>query len=209
MAEHVPFLPGLSPVSGKPLLVAFDGGRLTSDAGVLVLAEIERKLGVADRLARCMEDPRAPERVRHGLAEMIRFRALMIAAGYADANDCDVLRADPAFKLAVGRLPESREELCSQPTMSRLENLPGATALKRMMAAMLDIDDTEDRVHGGQQLARERAGKDASPTVAIVDSQSVKSAEKGARASIRRGTMRASRSKARSGTSWSTRSASC
>ena len=65
--------PGLSPVGGKPLLVTFDGGRLTSDAGVLVLAEIERKLGVADRLARCIEDPRAPERVRHGLAEMIRF----------------------------------------------------------------------------------------------------------------------------------------
>ena len=97
MAEHVPFLPGLSPVGGKPLLVAFDGGRLTSDAGVLVLAEIERRLGVADRLARCIEDPRAPERVRHGLAEMIRFRALMIAAGYADANDCDALRADPAI----------------------------------------------------------------------------------------------------------------
>src|SRR6186713_485321 len=159
MEEHVPFLPCLSPFSGKPLLVTFDGGRLTSDAGVLVLAEIERKLGVADRLARCIEDPRAPERVRHGLAEMIRFRALMIAAGYADASDCDALRADPAFKLAVGRLPESGEEPCSQPTMSRLENLPGPTALKRMMAAMvglfcdsfdkvprrivLDIDDTE------------------------------------------------------------------
>jgi hypothetical protein len=177
MAEHVPFLPGLSPVSGKPLLVAFDGGRLTSDAGVLVLAEIERKLGVADRLARCIEDPRAPERVRHRLAEMIRFRTLMIAAGYADANDCDALRADPAFKLAVGRLPESGQDLCSQPTMSRLENLPGATALKRMMAAMvglfcdsfgevprrivLDIDDTEDRVHGGQQLALFHAHHDS------------------------------------------------
>ena len=124
---------------------------------------------MAERLARCIEDPRAPERVRHGLAEMIRFRALLIAAGYADANDCDALRADPAFKLAVGRLPESGEDLCSQPTMCRLENLPGPTALKRMMAAMvelfcdsfaevprrivLDIDDTGDRVHGQQQLA--------------------------------------------------------
>src|SRR5215212_3170626 len=71
--------------------------------------------------------------------------------------------------MAVGRLPESGADLCSQPTISRLENLPGATALKRMMAAMvelfcdsfdqvprrilLDIDDTEDRVHGGQQLS--------------------------------------------------------
>jgi hypothetical protein len=100
---------------------------------------------------------------------MIRFRALLIAAGYEDANDCDALRADPAFKMAVGRLPENGAELCSQPTMCRLENLPGPIALKRMMAAMielfcdsfedvprrivLDIDDTEDRVHGAQQLS--------------------------------------------------------
>jgi len=107
--------------------------------------------------------------VQHGLAEMIRYRALLIAAGYEDANDCDALRADPAFKMALGRLPERGAELCSQPTMCRLENLPGPTALKRMMMAMialfcdsfaqvprrivLDIDDTEDRVHGGQQLA--------------------------------------------------------
>ena len=71
MAENAPFLPGLSPVGGKPVHVAFDGGRLTSDAGVLLLAEIERLLGIAERLARCLTDPRAPERVRHTLAEMI------------------------------------------------------------------------------------------------------------------------------------------
>jgi len=53
---------------------------------------------------------------------MIRFRALLIAAGYPDANDSDALRADPAFKMAVGRLPESGAGLCSQPTISRLEN---------------------------------------------------------------------------------------
>jgi hypothetical protein len=119
MVEHASFLLGLSPIGGKPVHVASDGGRLTSDAGVLVLAEIERRLGLAERLARCSEDPRAPERVRHGLAEMIRFRALMIAAGYADANDCDALRGDPAFKLAVGRLPESGQDLGSQPTIAR------------------------------------------------------------------------------------------
>jgi hypothetical protein len=169
MAEHAPFLPGLSPVRGKPVHVAFDGGRLTSDAGVLLLAEIERRLGLAERLARCLADPRSPDRVRHTLAEMIRFRVLLIAAGYPDANDCDALRLDPAFKMAVGRLPESGSDLCSQPTMCRLENLPGPTALKRMMAAMvelfcdsfervpdrivLDIDDTCDPAHGGQQLA--------------------------------------------------------
>ncbi|MBP2233316.1 hypothetical protein J2847_006653, partial [Azospirillum agricola] len=75
--------------------------------------------GGFERLARCIEDPRAPERIRHTLAEMIRFRALLIAAGYPDANDCDTLRSDPAFKMAVGRLPESGADLCSQPTISR------------------------------------------------------------------------------------------
>jgi hypothetical protein len=169
MADDAPFLPGLSPVAGKPVHLSFDAGRLTSDGGVLMLAEIERRLGIADRLARCIEDPRAPDRVEHGLAEMIRFRALLIAAGYEDGSDCDELRADPAFKLAVGRRPESDADLCSQPTISRLENLPGPVALKRMMAGMvelfcdsfaevprrivLDIDDTEDRVHGRQQLS--------------------------------------------------------
>jgi hypothetical protein len=159
----------LSPVAGKPVQITFDAGRLTSDGGVLILAEIERHLEIAERLARCIEDPRASERVQHGLAEMIRFRALLIAAGYEDANDCDAWRADPAFKMAVGRLPETGADLCSQPTMCRLENLAGPIALKRMMAAMielfcdsfedvprrivLDIDDTEDRVHGGQQLS--------------------------------------------------------
>ena len=71
-----------SPVAGKAMRAAFDGGRLTSDAGVLVLADIERRLGIAERLARCIEDPRSPERVHHTLAEMIRFRVLLIAAGY-------------------------------------------------------------------------------------------------------------------------------
>ena len=123
------------------------------------------------------------ERVQHGLAEMIRFRALLIAAGYEDANDCDALRADPVFKMAVGRLPERGTDLCSQPTMCRLENLPGPIALKRMMAAMvelfcdsfedvprrivLDIDDTEDRVHGGQQLALFHAHYDSRGSLPI------------------------------------------
>jgi hypothetical protein len=169
MNDSTGILPGLPSVNGKPVHVAFDGGRMTSDSGILLLAAIERRLGIAERLAGCIEDRRAPERVRHGLAEMIRYRALLIAAGYPDGNDCDALKSDPAFKMAVGRLPESGADLCSQPTISRLENLPGPVALKRMMAAMvelfcdsfvqvprrivLDIDDTEDRVHGGQQLA--------------------------------------------------------
>ena len=74
-------------VAGKTVRAAFDGGRLTSDTGVLLLAEIERRLKIAERLAHCLADPRSPERVHHTLAEMIRFRVLLIAAGYPDAND--------------------------------------------------------------------------------------------------------------------------
>ena len=71
-------------------------------------------MGIAERFARCIEDPRAPDQIRHGLADpnaarsikLIRFRALAIAAGYPDANGCDLLRRDPAFKMAVGRVLE-------------------------------------------------------------------------------------------------------
>jgi hypothetical protein len=169
MEENNPSFPGMPPICGKPVHITFDGGQLTSDAGVLILAELDRRLRISERLAGCLEDRRDPERVRHSFAEMIRFRTLMIAAGYPDANDCDSLRSDPAFKMAVDRLPESGADLCSQPTISRLENLPGPVALKRMMAAMidlfcdsfaeiprrivLDIDDTEDKAHGAQQLS--------------------------------------------------------
>src|SRR5882672_386760 len=115
MVDVTPFLPGLSPVQGKAVVARFDGGRLSSEGGLLALREIESRLGLADRLAACMKDPRAPERVVHRLAEIIRFRMLMIAAGYEDGNDADSLRADPMFKLALDRLP-SDEELCSKST---------------------------------------------------------------------------------------------
>ena len=80
---------------------------------------------------------------------MIRFRALLIAAAIPTATTATALRPDPAFKMAVGRLPESGPDLCSQPTISRLENLPGPTALKRMMAAMVELFcDSFDQVPG-------------------------------------------------------------
>ncbi len=160
-------LPGLSPVCGKSIVARFDGGHLSSDAGVLVLREIEQRLGVAERLAACIDDPRAQAQVLHGLAEMIRFRMLMIASGYEDGNDATALRSDPAFKLAQNALP-SGPNLASQPTLSRLENWPDLRALLRMGRALIDLycasyarvpkrivldfDDTFDAVHGGQQL---------------------------------------------------------
>ena len=159
----------LPAVARKKVSVAFDGGMLSSDSGVLLLREVERRLGIAARLAACLKDQRAPERIEHTLEEMLRLRMFAIAAGYEDANDCNKLRDDPVFKMAVGRAPESGEALCSQPTMSRLENGPSKIEIARLMGAMvdqfcasygrapasiiLDIDDTFDAVHGRQQLS--------------------------------------------------------
>jgi len=78
---------------------------------VLVLREVERRLAVADRQAACIADDRQPGRVRHSLADMIRFRLLMIACGYEDAIDADNLGGDPAFKMALGRLPSAADLL--------------------------------------------------------------------------------------------------
>lgn len=160
-------LSGLSPVSGKAVIARFDGGLLSSDGGVLLLREAEHRLRVAGRLASCLRDPRNPDLVTHTLADIIRFRLLMIGAGYEDGNDASSLRSDPVFKMAQGVAPSERE-LASQSTISRFENLPDARALLRMGRAMvdlycesfqrvperitLDIDDTFDAVHGGQQL---------------------------------------------------------
>jgi hypothetical protein len=167
MVDPTPPLPGLSPAAGQEVVARFDGGRLSSDGGMLVLGEIERRLKVAERLAACIEDPRSPARIVHRLADIIRFRLLLIAAGYEDGNDADALRRDPVFKMALERPPSGRA-LCSQSTISRLENRPNVRALLRMGRAMadlycasfrhvpgrivLDIDDTFDAVHGGQQL---------------------------------------------------------
>jgi hypothetical protein len=145
----------------------YDSPHRSSDGGLLALREVELRLGTATRLAGCISDSRAPGRVQHGLDDIIRTRMLMISSGYEDGNDADRLRGDPMFKLAMGRLPEDGD-LCSQPTISRLENLPDARALVPMGRAMidhycasfrqvpkhitLDIDDTFDAVHGGQQL---------------------------------------------------------
>ena len=156
-------------VGRKPVTAAFDGGRLTSDGGVMLLAMADRRLGIAERLARCFPDRRDPLRITHTLADMVRARILAIACGYEDADDLDALRVDPAFKLACGRLPDTGANLCSQPTLSRLENAPSLKDAIRLTWALvdqwmasyerepasviLDIDDTCDVVHGHQQLS--------------------------------------------------------
>jgi hypothetical protein len=156
-------------VSRKKVTAAFDGGRLTSDGGVMLLALADRRVGVAEKLSCVFPEWRDPSRIVHSLADMIRARIFAIACGYEDGNDLDRLRNDPAFKLACGRLPDTDRDLCSQPTLSRLENAPCLREAIRLSYALvdlwmdsyerapstvtLDIDDTVDVVHGRQQLS--------------------------------------------------------
>ena len=156
-------------VHAKKITAAFDGGRLTSNGGVMLLAMAERRLGLADKLARVFPDRRNPTRVVHSLVDMFRARMFAICCGYEDADDLDHLRSDPAFKLACGRLPDTGRDLCSQPTLSCLENAPHLRDVIRLTYTLvdawmdsyprepasvtLDIDDTCDVVHGHQQLS--------------------------------------------------------
>jgi Transposase DDE domain group 1 len=159
----------LPTIARKRVSAAFDGGRITSDGGVMLLAQAERRLRIADRLAGVIPDGRDASRVTHLLPDILRARIFAIACGYEDADDLDRLRFDPALKLACGRLPDSGRDLCSQPTVSRWENAPSLRDLIRLMGVMvdlyctsyktppeavtLDIDDTVDVVHGHQQLS--------------------------------------------------------
>jgi hypothetical protein len=92
-------LPWFPAVRGKKLTAGFDGGRLSSNGGVMLIAQAARRMRIAEKLA-AVPDPRDPARVVHPLAEILLARILAIACGYEDADDLDSLRTDPAFKLA-------------------------------------------------------------------------------------------------------------
>jgi hypothetical protein len=156
-------------VCGKKVEADFEGGDVTSDGGTLVLRDLDRQIGLIDRMVAAMVDRRHPSYVNHSLQDLLRQRIYQIACGYEDANDCDQLRCDPGFKVACDRLPISGPDLASQPTMTRLENRVRRTDLYRMARALvdvfiasyeeppeallLDIDDTDDPTHGAQQLS--------------------------------------------------------
>jgi hypothetical protein len=160
----------LAPVGNKAVALDFDGGRLSSDAGLVLLKDINDQLGLTRHLAAVLSDPRDPRRINFTLEDLIKQRVFQIAAGYEDANDANTLREDPIFKLMLDRLPETGAPLASQPTISRFENRISRTELYRMALVLLnqfiasyaappkvivlDVDDTEDPVHGQQEQAR-------------------------------------------------------
>ena len=169
MTEGRSFLPGLSPVGTKSLTAAQDAGNLTSNGGLIVLREAARRLGVAAVVAAPLPDARNPLLITHTYSAMVTARMMCIAAGYEDADDLDALRRDPALLIACNRAPEGGHDIPSQPTISRIENVADVKSLYRIgigfidlfcrsysrapASITLDIDDTDDMVHGQQELA--------------------------------------------------------
>jgi hypothetical protein len=154
----------------KQIIGSFDGGEISSDGGLMLVAEADRRLGLTARLARQLPDPRDPSRVQQPWPLVLAQRVYQIALGYEDCNDADDLRHDPVLKTALGRLPVTGRSLASQPTLSRFENTPSRTQLYRMAQALtetvleqyagtkvcqiiLDFDATDDPTHGQQQFA--------------------------------------------------------
>ena len=158
-----------SDVENKPVMVDFNGGHLTSDAGILLLREVEQQIGIIRELSSVIYDPRDSRYVNHPVVDLMMQRISQIACGYEDANDCDSLRNEPIFKMFANRSPETGDALASQPTMSRFENSVSRTNLYRLARVFVenfiasydkepeiivaDFDDTADEVYGDQQLA--------------------------------------------------------
>jgi hypothetical protein len=152
----------------KPVQVDFNGGNLSSDGGLLLVAKLDQQIGLTERVAACIQDARLPERVRHPLLALIRQRVYQITAGYEDCNDATTLRSDPALKVAVGRCPQTDPDLASQPTLSRLEQMVteaecdaiNAVLLDHFLSCprkpprevVLDFDPSEDQTHGQQEF---------------------------------------------------------
>jgi hypothetical protein len=152
----------------RALVADFSGGVLTSDAGVLLPREADRRLGLIDALDRSLPDPRDPDLIAHPQRCLLAQRIFAIACGYEDLNDHQRLRDDPLWQTAVDHPgPDEAPELASPPTLCRLENRVrrddlvrmAATLVERFLAAhaapprelVLDFDATDDPVHGRQE----------------------------------------------------------
>jgi Transposase DDE domain group 1 len=120
---------------GRRQVVAnFDGGRISSDGGLLLLREVAQRTGLLERLARCFSDYRDPRLIEHQVAELVAQRVLALAQGYEDLNDHDALRDDPLLALAAGkpdllgaqrvRRRDRGHALAGKSTLNRLERTP-------------------------------------------------------------------------------------
>jgi hypothetical protein len=153
----------------KEVIADFAGGRITSDAGGLLLREVDQRYRLTEKATRCLCDSRQAFKIKHDLLTLVRQRLFAIAQGYEDNNDAATLAQDPAMKIMAGRAPDSAGDLASQPTLSRFENGVTSKDLRRLSdwllelylkthpgprkVIVLDMDATDDPTHGKQQLS--------------------------------------------------------
>jgi hypothetical protein len=169
---------GFGRVEGRPVVAAFDGGALTSDAGGLLLGAADRTIDLVQRLAGCFRDARDPRFVEHTVATLVGQRVFGIALGYEDLNDHDELRHDPVMAVLAGKLEARRDDcaaVAGKSTLNRLElSREIATRYKKIShepsaiealfvdlfleaharppkEIVLDLDATDDPLHGHQE----------------------------------------------------------
>jgi hypothetical protein len=161
----------LAPVGDKAVDLDFEGGLVSSDAGLMLLKDPDEQLGLIRALAAVLKDSRDPRRVHFPLHDLLKQRVFQMAAGYEDANDANTLRHDPIFKLLLDRLPDTGPPLASQPTLARFENHVSRPELYRMARGLVEqfltsdarppqlivlaCDATEAPVHGEQEQAHD------------------------------------------------------
>jgi hypothetical protein len=152
----------------KTVVAGFQGGRLTTDGGALLLGEVAGQIGLFDALDAVIPDPRDPRFIVHDQRALLAQRIIAIALGYEDLNDHQTLRTDPVFQVTSGRAPEPEGPLASPPTLCRLENRVSRKALVKIAEVLvdqfvathpqppehliLDFDATDDPVHGKQEM---------------------------------------------------------
>src|SRR6201988_3311659 len=176
--ECNPELFGFEPVEGRAVVAAFDAGAVTSDAGALLLGATDRAIRMMDRLASCFDDVRCPDLIEHEVVTLVGQRVFGIALGYEDLNDHDELRHDPIMAVLAGKLEARREDcapVAGKSTLNRLELSKleptryhkishNPIAIKRLLVDLfleaheqapneivLDLDATDDPVHGEQE----------------------------------------------------------
>ena len=169
---------GFAPVEGRAVVAAFDGGAITSDAGSLLLGAADHAIKLTKRFAACFHDARRQNLIEHEVVTLVAQRTFGIALGYEDLNDHDDLRHDPMMAVLAGKLAARREDcapLAGKSTLNRLElsRLQSTRyhkishnpiAIKRLMVDLfleaheqapseiiLDLDATDDPVHGNQE----------------------------------------------------------
>src|SRR6184192_2740677 len=169
---------GFAPVEGREVVAAFDGGAITSDAGALLLGAADHAIKLTERFAACFHDARRQHLIEHEVATLLGQRVFGIALGYEDLNDHDELRHDPVMAILAGKLEARREDcapVAGKSTLNRLELSRleptryhkighNPIAIKRLMVDLfldaherppkqiiLDLDATDDPVHGEQE----------------------------------------------------------